>query len=122
MYMSERIAGGQYRQGDVLIVPVRSMPGGMARRERDGGRIVLAYGEVTGHAHAIFDVINRSYGNLYGFVPLTERQIDFYTKQYFPNVVPDYVKILLDEGGKPAGFVIGMPSLSRALQKAKGRL
>jgi len=74
------------------------------------------------YARAIFDVINRAYGNLYGFVPLTERQIQFYTKQYFPNVVPDYVKILLDERDQPAGFVIGMPSLSRALQKAKGRL
>lgn len=74
------------------------------------------------YARAIFDVINRAYGKLYGFVPLTDRQIEFYTKQYFPNVVPDYVKILLDADGQPAGFVIGMPSLSRALQKAKGRL
>ena len=74
------------------------------------------------YAPAIFDVINRAYEKLYGFVPLTARQIEFYTKQYFPNVVPDYVKILLDEAGQPAGFVIGMPSLSRALQKAKGRL
>jgi hypothetical protein len=74
------------------------------------------------YAPAIFDVINRAYKKLYGFVPLTPRQIEFYTKQYFPNVVPDYVKILLDEAGQPAGFVIGMPSLSRALQKAKGRL
>jgi hypothetical protein len=74
------------------------------------------------YARDIFDVINRAYGNLYGFVPLTDRQIEFYTKQYFPNVVADYVKILLDEAGRPAGFVIAMPSLSRALQKAKGRL
>lgn len=74
------------------------------------------------YARAIFEIINRAYGKLYGFVPLTDRQIDFYTKQYFPNVVPDYVKVLLDESGQPAGFVIGMPSLSRALQKAKGRL
>ena len=74
------------------------------------------------YAAAIFEVINAAYAKLYGFVPLTRRQIEFYTKQYFPNVVPDYVKILLDHEGHPAGFVIGMPSLSRALQKAKGRL
>jgi hypothetical protein len=83
-----------------------------ARRPRD----------LLPRARAIFDVINRAYAKLYGFVPLTERQIEFYTKQYFPNVVLDYVKILLDERGDVAGFVIGMPSLSRALQKAKGRL
>jgi len=92
--------------------------------ERRGLRILDARRpkDFLPYAHAIFDVINRAYGKLYGFVPLTERQIEFYTKQYFPNVVPDYVKILLDPSGQPAGFVIGMPSLSRALQKARGRL
>ncbi len=45
-----------YRQGDVLLVAINSIPAN-ARTEvaRDNGRIVLAYGEVTGHAHAIHD-------------------------------------------------------------------
>lgn len=42
------------RQGDVLLIPIRmaDLPNGKPV-ERDRGRIVLAYGEVTGHAHAI---------------------------------------------------------------------
>jgi hypothetical protein len=42
------------RQGDVLLVPIAPsrIPAGHVV-PRDGGRIVLAYGEVTGHAHAI---------------------------------------------------------------------
>ena len=44
-----------FRQGDVLIIPVRSTPKLGAKIGRDRGRIVLAYGEVTGHAHAIKD-------------------------------------------------------------------
>jgi hypothetical protein len=44
-----------YRQGDVLLVRVRSRPGGRKKIRREGGRIVLAEGEVTGHAHAIAD-------------------------------------------------------------------
>ena len=41
-----------YRQGDVIIIPVtKAKPGRPVKRDR--GRIVLAYGEVTGHAHAI---------------------------------------------------------------------
>jgi hypothetical protein len=45
----------QYRQGDVLIVATTrtSIPAGTTTVDRDRGRIVLAYGEVTGHAHAI---------------------------------------------------------------------
>ncbi len=44
-----------YRQGDVLIVRTRATAKHGQLVERDLGRIVLAYGEVTGHAHAIAD-------------------------------------------------------------------
>jgi hypothetical protein len=43
-----------YRQGDVLVKPIGKIPKGAVKQKRDG-RIVLAYGEVTGHAHAIAD-------------------------------------------------------------------
>ena len=43
------------RQGDVLILPVDKLPDGCTEVPNDKGRIVLAYGEVTGHAHAIAD-------------------------------------------------------------------
>lgn len=44
-----------YRQGDVLIVPVAALPKKLVPIERENGRVVLAHGEVTGHAHAIKD-------------------------------------------------------------------
>ncbi|MCX6166359.1 MAG: hypothetical protein NTU73_16120, partial [Ignavibacteriae bacterium] len=59
---------------------------------------------------------------LFGFVPLSKKQIQKYIKQYFGFINPDYVKILLDSENKVAGFVIGMPSLTKALQKSKGKL
>jgi len=42
-----------YRQGDVLIIATDHIPDGAATVRRDRGRVILAYGEVTGHAHAI---------------------------------------------------------------------
>lgn len=42
-----------YRQGDVFIMRIDEIPDGVRPVKRDGGRVVLAYGEVTGHAHAI---------------------------------------------------------------------
>jgi hypothetical protein len=41
------------RQGDVLVRAIASIPAGVTPIPRDGGRIVLAYGEATGHSHAI---------------------------------------------------------------------
>lgn len=43
------------RQGDVLLTPVAKLPTDCTEVPLDKGRIVLAYGEVTGHAHAIAD-------------------------------------------------------------------
>ncbi len=43
-----------FRQGDVLIMRVDELPGGQWKdAARENGRIVLAHGEATGHAHAI---------------------------------------------------------------------
>jgi hypothetical protein len=42
----------QYRQGDVFLVKVDELPPEAVEQASDG-RVVLAYGEVTGHAHAI---------------------------------------------------------------------
>ena len=60
-----------YRQGDVLIIPTRHRLARSAKLvARDGrGRIVLAYGEVTGHAHALDDALSELFeeqgGRLY---------------------------------------------------------
>lgn len=44
------------RQGDVLLIPIGKVPAGLKPVDRDKrGRIVLAEGEVTGHAHVVLD-------------------------------------------------------------------
>ncbi|MCX8059085.1 MAG: CUE domain-containing protein [Spirochaetes bacterium] len=74
------------------------------------------------YAKQIFDIIDKAYADLYGVVPLTERQVETYIKQYFPNIDKDFVKVVLDENDNVVAFTIGMPSLSKALQKCKGKL
>jgi GNAT superfamily N-acetyltransferase len=78
--------------------------------------------EILPYAHEIFDLINSAYSDLYGVVPLTEKQIQYYTKQYFGFMRTDFVSIVLDKEGKLAAFGITMPSLSKALQKCNGKL
>lgn len=42
-----------FRQGDILILPVKSVPQGLVEVPREAGRVVLAHGEATGHAHVV---------------------------------------------------------------------
>ena len=78
--------------------------------------------DILPYADALFQLINSTYSDLYGVVPLTEKQITYYTKQYFPFIRPDFVSLITDKVGRLVAFGITMPSLSKALQKANGRL
>lgn len=69
----------------------------------------------------VFNVINESYSELYGTTPLTEKQIQFYIDSYLGHVDPDFIKLAVDKD-QLVGFVIAMPNLSSAFQKANGRL
>lgn len=53
------------RQGDVLIERIGAVPKNAVARARDNGRIILAYGEVTGHAHAIDDSLTDQRAAIY---------------------------------------------------------
>ena len=78
--------------------------------------------ELLSYAPGIFKTLNASFKNLYGFVELSERQIDFYIKAYLRFARPELFSILLDESNNVIGFGIGFPSMARALKKAHGRL
>jgi hypothetical protein len=73
-------------------------------------------------AKELFDLLDEAYAELYASTPLTDRQKWYYAKKYLPFVNPDLVKVVVDENDRMIGFLISMPSLSRALQKAHGRL
>ncbi len=78
--------------------------------------------EILPYGTAIFELINDAYSHLYGVTPLTQRQMDYYTKMYFSFMKVEFVTIIVDSEGKLAAFGITMPSLSKALQKNKGKL
>jgi len=78
--------------------------------------------EVLPYAPAIFELINETYKHLYNVVPLSDEQVKFYIQQYFSVINPDYVNIVLDKEDKLAAFSLGFPSMSKVMQKTKGKL
>jgi len=78
--------------------------------------------DILPYAKSLFEIINESYTNLYGFVPLTEKQISYYTEQYFSMVNPKYIGLVVDKNDELVGFGLAFLSLSKALMKAKGKL
>ena len=77
---------------------------------------------VKRYAKKIFDLLNDSYKNLYGYTKLNDDQIYFYIKLYFSFFRLDTVVLVVDEQDNLVALGVGMPSFTKALQKAKGHL
>ncbi len=71
---------------------------------------------------ALFELINEAYDQLYGYSPLTPKQITYYIDMYLPMLRLDNVCVIVDKDDKLIGVGISMPSLTKALQKSKGKL
>ncbi|MDE6392476.1 MAG: N-acetyltransferase [Muribaculaceae bacterium] len=74
------------------------------------------------YGHALFHLINEAYRDLYQYSQLTERQIEYYINQYLDLLNLDLLTLITDKNGRLVGVGISMPSMSRALQKSKGKL
>ena len=78
--------------------------------------------DIIPYVDEMFDLFNTSYANLSSFIPVSERQKEYFKKKYIPFILPEFIKFILDKEGKIICFAIVIPSFSEALQKAKGKL
>jgi len=74
------------------------------------------------YSDEVFQLLNQEYAGLYAFSELTKTQCEDLKSQFIPLLRLKYVSIILNAENNVVGFGICMPSLSKALQKAKGRL
>ena len=70
----------------------------------------------------LFHLINEAYADLFGYSPLSDRQIDYYIAMYLPIVKFDHISIIKDANDDLIGVGIAIPSMSRALQKSRGKM
>jgi len=71
---------------------------------------------------SMFKLLDDTYKNLSTYTPITQEQIKHYKEKYFKFIDKDYIVCIKDKYGSLISFAITMPSYSRALQKAKGKL
>lgn len=72
--------------------------------------------------HPLFRLVNEAYAQLFEFCPLTDKQIDHYVDIYIKLLRLDLLTVIVDSNDEIVGIGVAIPSLSRALQKAKGRM
>ena len=87
-----------------------------AVKVRNAKELVKRYG------YTFFDVFDIAYQKLYNYQPMTERQKQYYCQMYFPLVNYDFVTLVVNDDDKVVAVGVGMPSLSDALRKCRGRI
>ncbi|MCF2876146.1 MULTISPECIES: GNAT family N-acetyltransferase [unclassified Tenacibaculum] len=78
--------------------------------------------DIMPYVDEMFDLFSKTYSKLSTYVPISNAQIKHFKEKYISFINPEYIKFVLDENNKLVAFAIVMPSFSKALQKANGKL
>jgi len=70
----------------------------------------------------VFNIINKTYKNIYGFAPLDAIEAKEFSERFLPLLKPQYIKIVVDSSGTIVAFIAAMPDISQGFRKAKGKL
>jgi hypothetical protein len=92
-------------------------------KKRYGVKVVnfTSRAELTPYAKRIFEILNDAFQFLPYVSSLNEKMIKLYSDKYFNILNPKFIKVVTKDD-EPIGFFVGLPSLSKAMQKAKGSL
>ncbi len=78
--------------------------------------------ELEPYGEKIFEVLNDAFAELFSVIRFDKKMIDYYKNRYFKLLNPKFVKVVENKTSDVVAFIVGLPSLSRAMQKANGKL
>jgi hypothetical protein len=77
--------------------------------------------ELKPYIIGVLELMNETFAEIYGFVPLNDKEKIEFAARYLPILDPKFIKVAETEG-KLVGFAVGMPDISKGIRDAKGKL
>jgi len=77
--------------------------------------------ELKPYIIAVLELMNETFAEIYGFVPLNDKEKIDFANRYLPILDPKFVKVI-EANDKLVGFAVGLPDFSKGIREAKGRL
>jgi ribosomal protein S18 acetylase RimI-like enzyme len=78
--------------------------------------------KVRPYIHPALRLLNRTFNHIYGFNPLSDKEMDDFANRYLYLINPRFIKIAVNRNNEVIAFIIGMSDISRGIQKSKGHL
>ncbi len=97
----------------------------IAERALSRGYRILEFNKsknVRPYVKPVFDLINETYIDIYGFAPLLDIESKEFSERFLPLLDPEFIKIVVDTTDNVVAFVVAMPDISEGFRKANGRL
>jgi len=100
---------------------LRRLAGALKKRRADVTFRQANLRKIGEEGRRIRDIYNQAWRNNWGFVPFTEKEFDYMTKELKPFVVSELIWLAEIEG-QPVGFILCVPDINAAFKKINGRL
>ena len=78
--------------------------------------------KVKPYIHPVLQLLNRTFTEIFGFVPFTEAEMDDFANRYLFLINPRFIKIVINAQNEVVAFIIGMSHIGEGIRKAKGYL
>lgn len=78
--------------------------------------------QIKPYIRPVFKLVNETYKNIYGFTPLTEKEMDEFANRYLMILDPKFIKVVETNEKEIIAFIVSMPDISEGIRKCKGRL
>lgn len=77
--------------------------------------------EVKPYIIPVLELMNETFAEIYGFVPLTDKEKTDFAARYLFILDPKFLKVV-EKDGQLIGFAVGIPDLSDGVKACRGRM
>ena len=131
-YMPELIEKEGYEKKIDLVNYLADMPAGLpeiylkvlSRIEKTEGYKIIEFNskkELKPYIISVLELMNETFSEIYGFVPLNDKEKIEFANRYLPILDPEFIKVV-EKKDELIGFAIGMPDVSPGIKACRGRL
>jgi ribosomal protein S18 acetylase RimI-like enzyme len=96
----------------------------LERVEKTEGYKIIEFNtkkELKPYILPVLELMNDTFNEIYGFVPLNDKEKSDFAARYLPILDPKFLKVV-EKDGQVIGFAIGMPDVSPGIKACNGRL
>ncbi len=130
-YLNDHVVAAGYTKETDMVEYKTPIPGNLPEvyqkvinRQRDNGLKLVEFNrrkDIKKYLRPVFHLMNEAYADIYGYMPVDNKEADEFGSRYLPVINPHFAKVIL-KNNEVVAFVVGMPDISRGLVQAKGRI